>query len=204
MLEKNKRLSREERTKLLLKCARTIFVKNGYNKANLDDIISLCGGSRRNIYEEFGSKKGLFYAVVNDFYKEITEPIVFEDKNKLTWKDHYKAYSDEFLGHLKEPSYVEFISFVIRECSNDSELYTKYIHPHIIRKRNNLVEVIANAQKEGSVRKNLTPEEIVDMAMSMIRGEFLYKILLLNQDIDFENMKFIMEKFRKLIEVKPQ
>src|SRR3546814_7606658 len=50
----------------LLAAAASIFFEQGYEATRIDDIIERAGGSKRKIYEEFGSKEGLFAAIVTE------------------------------------------------------------------------------------------------------------------------------------------
>src|SRR3546814_1634110 len=50
----------------LLAASASIFFEQGYEATRIDDIIERAGGSKRNIYEEFGSKEGLFAAIVTE------------------------------------------------------------------------------------------------------------------------------------------
>jgi len=42
-----------------------MFLDRGYEAMSLDTLIARAGGSRRNIYDRFGGKEGLFIEVVN-------------------------------------------------------------------------------------------------------------------------------------------
>ncbi|MCR5259433.1 MAG: TetR/AcrR family transcriptional regulator [Desulfovibrio sp.] len=59
-----KRLPVADRRRAILDAAREVFFKKGYSATSLDDVIRLSGGSRRSIYTEFGSKRGLFNALL--------------------------------------------------------------------------------------------------------------------------------------------
>jgi len=59
-----KRPSHDERRRLILEAAADIFFEQGYSAASIDLIIQRVGGSKRTIYAEFGSKEGLFTALV--------------------------------------------------------------------------------------------------------------------------------------------
>lgn len=61
------------RRRELLDAARELFVRNGYEQTSLDMIIAKTGGSRRNIYDLFGDKEGLFEAVMKDQMRFILE-----------------------------------------------------------------------------------------------------------------------------------
>ena len=55
-----------ERGKKILAVAQTLFLEHGYDNTSLEMIISESGGSRRNIYSEFGNKEKLLLAVIRD------------------------------------------------------------------------------------------------------------------------------------------
>ncbi len=59
-----KRLPAADRRRAILDAAREVFFRKGYAATSLDDVIRLGGGSRRSIYTEFGSKRGLFNALL--------------------------------------------------------------------------------------------------------------------------------------------
>ncbi len=52
----------------------TQFWFNGFAKASMDDLVSATGASRHAIYAEFGSKDGLFEAVLRLYVDTIVSP----------------------------------------------------------------------------------------------------------------------------------
>jgi AcrR family transcriptional regulator len=59
MLNKNERRTKETRD-LLLRSAETIFVRDGYEGAELGEIASLAGRTKGAIYAHFENKEDLF------------------------------------------------------------------------------------------------------------------------------------------------
>lgn len=55
-----------ERGKKILAAAQSLFLEHGYDNTSLEMIIREAGGSRRNIYSEFGNKEGLLLAVMRE------------------------------------------------------------------------------------------------------------------------------------------
>jgi len=49
-----------------LKAAAQVFFEQGYAATSINAIIERIGGSKRNIYSEFGSKEGVFTALVSE------------------------------------------------------------------------------------------------------------------------------------------
>lgn len=56
--------------------AADMFLDQGYASMSLDVLIARVGGSRRNIYQHFGGKEGLFIEVVTRLCEEIAQPLV--------------------------------------------------------------------------------------------------------------------------------
>lgn len=67
------RRSPAARRDALIAAARRSFVERGFDGTSLDAIIAEVGGSRRNIYAEFGGKEGLLRAVIERIISEIAE-----------------------------------------------------------------------------------------------------------------------------------
>ena len=59
----------------LTETASAMFLEQGYEAVSLDTLIARVGGSRRNIYSNFGGKEGLFVEVVKHLCAELAEPL---------------------------------------------------------------------------------------------------------------------------------
>jgi AcrR family transcriptional regulator len=58
--------SAEHRRSKILRAARICFLDRGFVSTTISDVIALSGGSRSTVYDEFGSKEGLFAAIIAD------------------------------------------------------------------------------------------------------------------------------------------
>lgn len=58
--------SAKSRRAQILHAARICFVDRGFVSTTISHVIALSGGSRSTVYDEFGSKEGLFAAIVAD------------------------------------------------------------------------------------------------------------------------------------------
>ena len=57
-----------------VRAARSVFWSNGYEGASLPDLEAATGLNRSSIYHAFGSKRGLFDAVVDNYLDEVIRP----------------------------------------------------------------------------------------------------------------------------------
>lgn len=77
----------KKRYELIVKTALDLFLKNGYEKTNLSDIVAISGGSLASIYTFFESKEGLFQAIIeqeiDNLIKEIDEKIDLKISHSL-------------------------------------------------------------------------------------------------------------------------
>ena len=76
-----------KRYELIVKTALDLFLKNGYEKTSLNDIVAISGGSLASIYTFFENKEGLFKAIIeqeiDNLIKEIDEKIDLKISHSL-------------------------------------------------------------------------------------------------------------------------
>lgn len=66
------RTARRNTTKARIQdVALELFLEHGYQGASLEAIVAKAGGSRRNIYELFGNKEGLFVACIEGLSQDL-------------------------------------------------------------------------------------------------------------------------------------
>lgn len=58
----------------VIRAARTLFWRSGYETASIPDLEEATGLSRSSIYNSFGSKRGLFDAAVQNYLDEVIRP----------------------------------------------------------------------------------------------------------------------------------
>jgi len=117
LLNKNELRTRETR-ELLLHAAESIFVRDGYEGAELGEIASLAGRTKGAIYAHFKNKEDLFIALfaermrnhANRMYERLAE-----SKNA---EQNLEVFREFFLGTLEDKNWslllLEFKLFAIR------------------------------------------------------------------------------------------
>lgn len=71
MVTKRRIESMEENRAKLIAAARTAFADNGYSAASMDELTAAAGLTRGALYHNFGDKRGLLAAVVNQIDAEM-------------------------------------------------------------------------------------------------------------------------------------
>ena len=59
----------------IARCATHVFVKNGYDRTNVDEIADACGMSKGNLYNYVGSKEDILYLVIDRGLTNLTKTI---------------------------------------------------------------------------------------------------------------------------------
>lgn len=76
----------------IISAAREQFSQKGVHGANIEDIASSCGYTRQLIYHYFGSKEGLYEAVLNSAREEATRRITSQDYEGLPPAEALASY----------------------------------------------------------------------------------------------------------------
>lgn len=72
--------ARAEKRRAIVDAAIEVFLESGYGAATMDAVVERVGGSKSTIYGFFGSKEGLFAAIIQEVVGEIVKPLpVFDD-----------------------------------------------------------------------------------------------------------------------------
>ena len=58
------RASTEKKRTRIIEVATELFIEQGYKDTSLDQIVSICGGSKQTLYRYFSNKEGLFVEVL--------------------------------------------------------------------------------------------------------------------------------------------
>ncbi|MGN7356702.1 TetR/AcrR family transcriptional regulator [Paenibacillus sp. SAF-054] len=65
-----KQLQSEQTKKKIAAAARALFVQRGYKATSIEEIVSVTGSSKGNIYYHFKSKEGLFLYLIEEWDRE--------------------------------------------------------------------------------------------------------------------------------------
>jgi AcrR family transcriptional regulator len=138
-------LRTRETRELLMRAAKTIFIRDGYEGADLNDIAELAGRTKGAIYGHFKSKEEIFLALIEDHrqeYREKIQRLISSDVKRniavmrqfvidLAEDDDWALLLLEFkMFTLRHPETKErFQSFYEPLASDSEEMYARLIGP---------------------------------------------------------------------------
>lgn len=98
-----KREQRELTTAALLGIATELFARRGYASVGLEDVAAAAGVTRGAVYHHFGSKLGLFRAVVESVHRDIADDVERAAESAGDAWDRLEAGSHAFVDAAAHP-----------------------------------------------------------------------------------------------------
>jgi AcrR family transcriptional regulator len=170
--------SRERRTQkgaarvgALTDTAVEMFLDRGYEAVSLEMLIARAGGSRRNIYRDFGGKEGLFLAAITSMceaqaapLKSLEIPLTGDPAEALL------RFGRALLARVLLPPTLALHRLMIAESSRFPELARTIWRSGHEQAADILAEWVAHQQKAGALRKGIEPHilarQFVDLAVA--------------------------------------
>jgi AcrR family transcriptional regulator len=148
----------------ILAVATTEFAANGFSGARVDEIAARTATSKRMIYYYFGSKKGLYLAVLEAAYRGIRDIESGLHLDTLEPELAMKALVGYTFDY--QNSHAEFVRLVMIENIHDAENLrgSSVIQGLNVRIIDSLQDIITRGQKAGKFRRDLDP---IDLHMTM-------------------------------------
>lgn len=102
----------------ILRAARLCFLDRGFIRTSISDILAISGGSRATVYEEFGSKEGLFAALIASILEQMKLPDIAEGSPGVVLRDVGLGYMEQ----LMDPEALALYRVVSGESSHIRQL----------------------------------------------------------------------------------
>lgn len=90
------RPSSQRKRAAILEAAETVFLRDGFVGASVDEVVAVSGVSKQTIYNHFGSKERLFVAVVSAMTTTAGDA-VHPDEHELPGPDELAGYLEKYL-----------------------------------------------------------------------------------------------------------
>jgi AcrR family transcriptional regulator len=155
----------------ILAVATTEFATNGFSGARVDEIAARTATSKRMIYYYFGSKKGLYLAVLEAAYARIRAVETSLKLAEIEPELAIKALVGYTFDH--HTSHPEFIRLVMIENIHDAENLrnSNIVDTRSIDIIDTLKDIIARGQRAGKFRADL---DAIDLHMTMSALAFFH------------------------------
>ena len=184
------RLRDPERTReRLLQAAFREVYRSGFQSAGLDTILAAAGVTKGALYYHFKSKEALGYAIVEEIVEEITRDRWVRPLQQSKDKDAIEALIGIVRAIPSRPKDVKGgcpLVNLAQEMSPLDEQFRERLERIFRAWQEEIAAAFRRAQSQGTVRRDLVPEEIASFLVALVEG---YEVLAKNaQDPKVWNM----------------
>jgi len=117
-----------ERLAAILAAAEHVFLEKGYERGSLDDVARHANASKATIYAHFGSKFGLFEAILSSRIAEVQQPLKAGEATHAPAQFVLTAFGRGFLNTLLSPAPLKFYRLIIAQGVNFPDLSRTWFH----------------------------------------------------------------------------
>ena len=175
----------KKRYELIVKTALELFLKNGYEKTSLSDIVAISGGSLASIYTFFESKEGLFQAIIEQeidaLIKEIDEKIDLKISHSL--EEFLTKFATIIFSIVCNKKNISLGRIMMSEGSKNGGLLGRAFLDQIL---NRIDLVLINFLKRDEIKAQINPKFPVKFAakcfMKNVIGLYYFDSLMVNEE----------------------
>ncbi|MBB5316106.1 TetR/AcrR family transcriptional regulator [Tunturibacter empetritectus] len=178
--------TRETRS-LLLQAAETIFVRDGYEGAELGEIAALAGRTKGAIYAQFKSKEDIFLALIEErtnYYRARMEKILAAS---MTVDGNMDALRNFFLERTEDQAWslllLEFKLFAMRHPESRKRLQTLYAEIFYRTDEKKLADILGAAAKGKDAISRVIAVQTLGPVISALVLELQLDNHLLNKNV---------------------
>ncbi|WP_161555938.1 TetR/AcrR family transcriptional regulator [Mangrovicoccus ximenensis] len=168
--------SPDPRRAALMAAAEALFFERGFAATSIDAIIERAGGSKRTIYALFGSKEGLFEALI----RENTEKMFgapFFGAPSLGLEETLTGFATHLLELFTRERTIGLYRVVVAEARRMPELAASFHRLGPERGRDWIAGVLAAAAERGEIGP-VDPHSAASQFLGLVRSDVYFEIVL--------------------------
>jgi len=112
----------EARRRAILDAALELFLERGYDDVSMNEVVQRAGGSLATLYRLFGSKEGLFEAILAELSNEIVAPLLDEEIDRRLPAEALQKVGESFLARVLAPDALAWHRLAINEGPKSPDL----------------------------------------------------------------------------------
>jgi AcrR family transcriptional regulator len=165
------------RREVLLQAAAEVFFEQGYAATSIDAIIERAGGSKRNIYNEFGNKEGLFSAIVTENADKVLSTLAIEEIQGRDLRETLTAFGQHLMDGYMSPTLIGIYRMAVTEANRFPDLVKSFYEQGPGRATSQLAEVLEIAKKRGDIQAD-DCQRLAGHFVGMIRDNLHLQVIL--------------------------
>lgn len=150
----------------IIAAGRVCFLDRGFLKTTISDVVALSGGSRSTVYDEFGSKEGLFAAIVAECLEQMRLSEVPDGSPETVLRELGMAY----MCQLMDPEAIALYRVAVGESAHVRQLGEMIFAAGPTAASAMLVERLRAWAGQGLVRIS-NPDRAARLFLAMVEGD---------------------------------
>jgi AcrR family transcriptional regulator len=142
----------EARRQAILDAAAELFLEHGFEGVSMSEVVQRAGGSLATLYRLFGSKEGLFEAILAEVSNEIVAPLLDEEIDKRPPDEALRRVGESFLSRVLAPDALAWHRLVLADGSKHPELRAALLRIGPGRVRERLSLYLERQARSGRLR----------------------------------------------------
>lgn len=184
--------SRKQKEQDILTSAAKIFVRDGFEKAHMDEIAHDANVSKQTIYSNFGSKENLFNEIVSDIFKDLQKENTKDPEFKCPLET-LKTYLERLMMPLYSKKGIALYRLAISEGQHNPKLNQIFIS-RIERGITRLATILEKLSDKNYIHINDSHEEAHNL-IYQCKGLSHSKLLCgFDKNITKEEVAFLAQK----------
>ncbi len=167
--EKRTRMRGEERRAFILKRAKEVFARSGYADASTGELARASEVTEPMLYKHFGSKKGLFLAVLSEFAAQFLETLQERISHRAEQDvlDALVHFVDDYGAAIKADPETQRLLFQAVTEASDPDI-ARCVSGHNRTVYRFIRQLVERALQEGYLDPTVSPDAAAWGYMSMI------------------------------------
>ena len=167
--EKRTRMRGEERREDMLHHAKAVFAQYGYADASTGELARASDVTEPMLYKHFGSKKGLFQAVLKEFSAQFLKTLQerIERRAEKDVLDALEHIIDDYRAAMKADAEIQRVLFLAVTESGDPDI-ARCVGEHNRKVYGFISQLVERASEEGYLDPAISPDAATWGYMSMI------------------------------------
>jgi TetR/AcrR family transcriptional repressor of mexJK operon len=168
----------------ILDAARRVFLREGYS-ASMDLVAAEAGVSKQTVYNHFGSKEGLFRAILNHASGELLDVLVEREGARADPAATLEVIARRFLNLLLAPSHLALHRMLVAEAPRFPDLARAIYLGGPAHAASELAHYLAQETRKGTLAV-ADPALAAEQFFGALCGHLQLRALLSQRDVPTE------------------
>ncbi len=176
MKDSTRERERLARERDMLDAAIKLFCENGFEKTSMEDVAKESEYTKKTIYRYFTCKEDLFFAVMLDGYRILTEMITSSHNPNCNGLENIRRSFFAFYDfNVKHSQLLQLMTMegIIKSYSVNKDVpYREKLNGQTMIMFKGIIELFVYAKSEGSIRSDVDVTQLAHSSIFMATGFF--------------------------------